>query len=105
MCTVTMPPRSMVYQTVGEKLPAASAAPAPPVTIGKAEKPKVSPAPVAMVPIRNWRRSTVRAVLRASLVLISGLLLLHFAVRLVPDILDGSLDADIRHAAAEVAVH
>src|SRR5215471_7275072 len=103
MCTVTMPLRSMVYQTVGEKLPAASASLALPVMPGKAAKPKVSPAPLAMLPMRNPRRSTERAtILRASVSLMSDLLRL---THLVGSALDRLLDAHIGHAATEIAVH
>src|SRR5262249_13478901 len=93
----------MVYQTVGEKLPAASASLALPVMPGKAAKPKVSPAPLAMLPMRNPRRSTERAtILRASVSLMSDLLRL---THLVGSALDRLLDAHIGHAATEIAVH
>src|SRR6266851_2581557 len=104
MCTVMMPPRSIVYHTVGEKLPAASASPAPPMSVGSSEKPQVSPAPVAMLPTRNWRRFTRPAVaLRANVSVMSDLL--GPAAHVLGGAFDGFLDPHISHAAAEIAVH
>src|SRR5258708_11252328 len=104
MCTVTMPPRSIVYHTVGEKLPAASASPALPMSVGSSEKPQVSPAPVAMLPTRNWRRFTRRAVaLRANVSVMSDLL--RPAAHVLGGALDGFLDPHIGHAAAAITVH
>src|SRR5215469_4347221 len=107
MCTVTIPPRSTVYQTVGEKLPAANASPALPVTPDSSEKPQVRPAPAVIVPIKNWRRFTSRtAFLRARIFAISRLLLAGGrAVHVLSGALDCLLDPDIGHAAAEIAVH
>src|SRR5262249_55646916 len=66
-------------------------------------KPKVSPTPPAMLPMRNRRRSTERAaIFRASVSLMSDLLRL---THLVGSAFDRLLDAHIRHAAAEIAVH
>src|SRR5215469_3014529 len=107
MCTVTIPPRSTVYQTVGEKLPAANASPALPVTPDNNEKPQVRPAPAVTVPIRNWRRFTSStACLRARVLAISRLLLAGGrAVHVLGGALDRLLDPDIGHAATEIAVH
>src|SRR5258708_19946293 len=99
-----MPPQSMVYHRVGEKLPAAGASPAPPMSVGSSEKPQVSPAPVAMLPTRNWRRFTRRAVaLRANVSVMSDLL--RPAAHVLGGALDGFLDPHIGHAPAQIAVH
>src|SRR5262249_20714377 len=107
MCTVTIPPRSTVYQTVGEKLPAANASPALPVTPDNNEKPQVRPAPAVIVPIRNWRRFTSRtACLRARVFAISRLLLSSgCGTHVLGGALDRLCDAHIGHAVAKIGVH